>query len=97
VLAIQRVASCLAKQCGGNSKCHLSLSCSKEVCYQLLQQADSVGTCDTDSTIAHKSFCLDLHGPFRYGIYHEALPVLSSNAIIIKILYPISWGLFQLR
>uniref|UniRef100_A0A7C8ZWS1 Cyclic nucleotide-binding domain-containing protein n=1 Tax=Opuntia streptacantha TaxID=393608 RepID=A0A7C8ZWS1_OPUST len=96
VLAIQRVASCLAKQCGTDNKCHLSLSCSKEVCYQLLQQADSVGTCDTDSTIAKKSVCLNLHGLFRYGIYHEALPVLSSNAIIIKILYPISWGLFQL-
>ena len=43
-----------------------------------------------------KSFCLDDDGPFSYGIYSSAVPVISSNAIIIKILYPISWGLFQL-
>ncbi|GAB4831709.1 Cyclic nucleotide-gated ion channel 2 [Ancistrocladus abbreviatus] len=35
-------------------------------------------------------------GPFNFGIYSSALPVISSKDIVIKILYPISWGLFQL-
>ncbi|KAL7100973.1 hypothetical protein ACP275_08G028000 [Erythranthe tilingii] len=88
VLAIQRVALCLKQQCIGNSNlCNLSLSCSDEVCYQ----------CDT-SSINYKSLssCLDVNGPFRYGIYKWALPVVSSNSVAVKILYPIFWGLMTL-
>lgn len=96
VLAIQRVAACLTQQCNGSRNCNLSLSCSKEVCYQFLQQGKGMGTCNANSTMTRKSFCLDDNGPFSYGIYNDALPVLSSNAIVIKILYPISWGLYQL-
>ncbi|KAL8044143.1 hypothetical protein ABFX02_08G027900 [Erythranthe guttata] len=88
VLAIQRVALCLKQQCIGNSSlCNLSLSCSDEVCYQ----------CET-SPINYKplSSCLDVNGPFRYGIYKWALPVVSSNSVAVKILYPIFWGLMTL-
>lgn len=41
--------------------------------------------------------CLDANGPFRHGIYQWALPVISSNSITVKILYPIFWGLMTLR
>lgn len=41
--------------------------------------------------------CLDANGPFRHGIYKWALPVISSNSITVKILYPIFWGLMTLR
>ncbi|KAH9625288.1 hypothetical protein KSS87_009046 [Heliosperma pusillum] len=95
VLAIQRVAACLAQQCK-HRNCDVSLSCSKGLCYKFFQQADTIERCATNSTIPRNSFCLDDNGPFSYGIYSSALPVISSNAIIMKILYPISWGLFQL-
>ncbi|KAL9227004.1 hypothetical protein vseg_002753 [Gypsophila vaccaria] len=96
VLAIQRVAACLAQQCK-NRNCNVSLSCSKGLCYQFFQQADTIERCATNSSMVNrKSFCLNEYGPFSYGIYSSALPVISSNAIIMKILYPISWGLFQL-
>lgn len=41
--------------------------------------------------------CLSGNGPFNFGIYIQALPVISSNSIAVKILYPIFWGLMTLR
>lgn len=43
-----------------------------------------------------KPLCLEVHGPFNYGIYQWALPVVSSNSVAVKILYPIFWGLMSL-
>ncbi|GMP28754.1 hypothetical protein CsSME_00004172 [Camellia sinensis var. sinensis] len=98
VLAIQRVASCLRQQCDRKSTCNLSLSCSEEVCYQFLLLADTVGNpCGGNATtLVRKPLCLDVNGPYPYGIYKWALPVISSNSVTIKILYPIFWGLMTL-
>ncbi|XP_057524663.1 cyclic nucleotide-gated ion channel 2-like isoform X2 [Amaranthus tricolor] len=96
VLAIQRVAACLIQQCSRIGKCNKSLSCAKGICYEFLQQPNTIARCGANSTIHRVSFCLNDNGPFSYGIYSSAVPVISSNAIIIKIFYPISWGLFQL-
>ncbi|KAK6129298.1 hypothetical protein DH2020_037007 [Rehmannia glutinosa] len=76
VLAIQRVASCLKQQCGKSGSCNLSLSCSNEVC-----SGSILGhPCETNSTIVvGEPLCLDVDGPFRYGIYKWALPVLISH------------------
>ncbi|KAK6152608.1 hypothetical protein DH2020_012247 [Rehmannia glutinosa] len=98
VLAIQRVASCLKQQCNRNGTCNLSLSCSEEVCYQFLLPSGTLDNpCGGNSTVVlRKPLCLDVNGPFRYGIYKWALPVVSSNSVAVKILYPIFWGLMTL-
>ncbi|XP_051117835.1 cyclic nucleotide-gated ion channel 2 [Andrographis paniculata] len=98
VLAIQRVASCLKQQCRNSSICNLSLSCSQEVCYQVFMPSETMNNpCGGNSTLAtRKPMCLDVNGPFRYGIYKWALPVVSSNSVAVKILYPIFWGLMTL-
>lgn len=99
VLAIQRVAACLSQHCNSTGNCNRPLSCSKGICYQFFQQPNTISKCGlsgSNSTLNRQSFCLNDDGPFSYGIYSSALPVISSNAIVIKILYPISWGLFQL-
>ncbi|XP_075499655.1 cyclic nucleotide-gated ion channel 2-like [Primulina tabacum] len=46
--------------------------------------------------VGRKSFCLDVNGSFGYGIYTWALPVVSSNSVSVKILYPICWGMMTL-
>ncbi|CAN0924330.1 Cyclic nucleotide-gated ion channel 2 [Linum grandiflorum] len=105
VLAIQRAASCIKEQCDMmNSHCDLSLSCSEEVCYRLVLQATAAGTggnpCGGNSTSVaplRTPKCLDMDGTFNYGIYKWALPVISSNSLAVKILYPIFWGLMTLR
>ncbi|KAF8408166.1 hypothetical protein HHK36_007308 [Tetracentron sinense] len=98
VLAIQRVASCLRQQCEKNNECNLSLSCSKEVCYRFPLPSNMVQSpCSNNSTtslIIPK--CLNGKGPFHYGIYKWALPVVSSSSVAVKILYPIFWGLMTL-
>ncbi|XP_027350861.1 cyclic nucleotide-gated ion channel 2 isoform X2 [Abrus precatorius] len=98
VLAIQRVASCLRQQCERTHGCNLSVSCSEEVCYQFLLPAGTPGNpCGGNSTVVvRKPLCLDVQGPFKYGIYQWALPVISSNSLAVKILYPIFWGLMTL-
>ncbi|KAG8098233.1 hypothetical protein GUJ93_ZPchr0013g34357 [Zizania palustris] len=40
--------------------------------------------------------CLSGNGPYAYGIYKGALPVVSSNSLAVKVLYPIFWGLMTL-
>ncbi|KAG2711047.1 hypothetical protein I3843_04G053200 [Carya illinoinensis] len=97
VLAIQRVAACLRQECDRRN-CNLSLSCSEEVCYQFMLPTGTVGSpCGGNSTtMVRKPLCLDVQGPFNYGIYHWALPVISSNSVAVKILYPIFWGLMTL-
>lgn len=99
VLAIQRVASCLKKHCKISGTCNLSLSCSDEVCYQFLMPSGTMDNpCGGNSTaMTRKPLCLDINGPFKYGIYQWALPVVSSNSVAVKILYPIFWGLMTLR
>eukprot|EP00262_Sarcandra_glabra_P013483 TRINITY_DN3742_c2_g1_i4.p1 TRINITY_DN3742_c2_g1~~TRINITY_DN3742_c2_g1_i4.p1 ORF type:complete len:419 (-),score=-13.95 TRINITY_DN3742_c2_g1_i4:38-1243(-) len=103
VLAIQRVSSCLQHECHKNNTCHLmSLACSKEVCYQIpLPSSMAEYSCtDNTTTTAQTRFtssCLQVDGSFRYGIYKWALPVISSNSLAVKILYPIFWGLMTLR
>ncbi|WOK91645.1 hypothetical protein Cni_G00336 [Canna indica] len=102
VLAIQRVATCLRQQCEKKDNCNLvSLACSKEVCYnfQLSSGMDNLG-CDSNLTASigmqNTPICLNGDGPFPYGIYNWALPVVSSNSLAVKILYPIFWGLMTL-
>lgn len=98
VLAIQRVASCLRQQCLRKANCNLYLSCSEEVCYQFLVPSGAIGNAcwGNSTTTVRKSLCLDVNGPFHYGIYQWALPVISSNSVAVKILYPIFWGLMTL-
>ncbi|BFG26596.1 hypothetical protein CerSpe_128710 [Prunus speciosa] len=100
VLAIQRVASCLRRHCELSANCNLSLACSEEVCYQFLSPAGTMGNrCGgntTASVVRKPPLCLDVNGTFNYGIYQWALPVISSNSLAIKILYPIFWGLMTL-
>ncbi|KAE8021758.1 hypothetical protein FH972_007622 [Carpinus fangiana] len=52
--------------------------------------------CGGNSTMVRMPLCLDVNGPFNYGIYKWALPVISSNSLAVKILYPIFWGLMTL-
>ncbi|XP_076947489.1 cyclic nucleotide-gated ion channel 2-like isoform X1 [Bidens hawaiensis] len=99
VLAIQRVVSCLRKQCNRKSVCNLALSCADEVCYQFSIPEGVLGNrCAGNSTISlvRKPLCLDVNGLYRYGIYRWALPVISSNSLAVKFLYPIFWGLMSL-
>ncbi|KAL3525882.1 hypothetical protein ACH5RR_014254 [Cinchona calisaya] len=99
ILAIQRVASCLRQQCDRKSTCNFSISCSDGVCYQFLIPAGTLGNpCGGNSTTTtvRKPLCLDVNGPFRYGIYKLALPVISSKSVTVKLLYPIFWGLMSL-
>ncbi|KAK4783475.1 hypothetical protein SAY86_007849 [Trapa natans] len=109
VLAIQRIASCMRKQCERSGSCNLSSSCFEDACYQFqLAAAGNVGDpCSSNSSSSSAaaggggvrtrvSICLDVNGPYNYGIYQWALPVISSNSIAVKILYPIFWGLMSL-
>ncbi|KAI8534042.1 hypothetical protein RHMOL_Rhmol10G0057900 [Rhododendron molle] len=98
VLAIQRVASCLRQQCDQKTPCNLSLSCSEEICYQFLSPAQTLGNpCGGNvTTVIRKPMCLDENGLYPYGIYKWALPVISSNSLAVKVLYPIFWGLMTL-
>ncbi|XP_076894628.1 cyclic nucleotide-gated ion channel 2-like [Bidens hawaiensis] len=99
VLAIQRVVLCLRQQCNKKNTCNLTLSCADEVCYQFLLPEGAFGDrCAGKSTtsLAKTPLCLDVNGPYEYGIYAWALPVISSNSLTVKILYPIFWGLMSL-
>lgn len=56
-----------------------------------------VSTCLTQKSDRKISLsCLDVNGPYRYGIYRWALPVVSSESLAVKVLYPIFWGLMTL-
>ncbi|KAE8669496.1 Cyclic nucleotide-gated ion channel 2 [Hibiscus syriacus] len=56
-----------------------------------------LGGAGGDSTkITGKPLCFEVKGSFGYGIYQWALPVVSSNSVAVKILYPIFWGLMTL-
>ncbi|KAG1368626.1 Cyclic nucleotide-gated ion channel 2 [Cocos nucifera] len=66
----------------------------------LQQQCMDELACESNLTTAigiqNIPVCLNVNGPFRYGIYNWALPVVSSNSLAVKILYPIFWGLMTL-
>lgn len=102
MLAIQRVASCLEQQCERSPGCNLSVSCLEAACYRYALPNgtlanSSCGGNFTTAMMRKPILCLDVEGPFKYGIYQSALPVISSNSLAVKILYPICWGLMTLR
>ncbi|XP_047322194.1 cyclic nucleotide-gated ion channel 2-like [Impatiens glandulifera] len=105
ILAIQRVAACLSQQCERRTNCNIFLFCSDKVCQQFMSQASAVSvnvgynpcTNSTSSSSSRKQpLCLDVNGPFSYGIYQWALPVISNKSFAVKVLYPIFWGLMTL-
>ncbi|XP_043723205.1 cyclic nucleotide-gated ion channel 2-like [Telopea speciosissima] len=104
VLAIHRVAACLQQRCDDRgNKCRISLSCANEICYQLPLPLDMIkkNPCSINSMTMltetqNVPVCLDGNGPYRFGIYNSALPIVSSNSVVVKILYPIFWGLMTL-
>ncbi|KAK1418294.1 hypothetical protein QVD17_27437 [Tagetes erecta] len=98
-LAIQRVVLCLTQQCNKNNACNVALACANEVCFQFLLPDGIFGDrCTGNSTggMVRTSLCLDMNGPYNYGIYQGAFPAISSNSLTFKILYPFVWGLFSL-
>lgn len=106
VLAIQRVAACLQQQCEKSNNCGLvSMGCDRELCYSFLVPSAMGGdagcgsnlTAPAGSVQINTPVCLNGDGPFPYGIYNPALPIVSSNSLVVKILYPMFWGLMTLR
>ncbi|KAJ8475957.1 hypothetical protein OPV22_019684 [Ensete ventricosum] len=99
-LAIQRVSSCLQQQCQKKNNCGLaSLACSKEACdrFPLPSGVDRASCYNNVTSIRNQNrVCFSADGPFAYGIYDAALPVISSNSLTVKVLYPICWGLMTL-
>jgi len=85
---------CLQKQCDVSAKCNFSISCSKVISYQFPSPAESLGNLLGGNW---SSPCFDNDGPFNYGIYGDALPVISSESLSVRVLYPIFWGLLNLR
>ncbi|XP_020582179.1 cyclic nucleotide-gated ion channel 2-like [Phalaenopsis equestris] len=96
LLAIQRFASCLNLQCQKSNSCNLmSLTCSTAGLSPTF--SSSSGHNLTASTGGwNLQACLDGDGSFPYGIYDSAPPVVSSNSLAVKILYPVFWGLMTL-
>ncbi|KAL0423023.1 UNVERIFIED_CONTAM: Cyclic nucleotide-gated ion channel 2 [Sesamum radiatum] len=91
ILAVQRIASCLTQQCDTRS-CNVPLSCSIEACHPTYTNPHG-----NNSTIVAKTpLCLDSQGPFPYGIYQFALPLMSTDSFTTKILYSNLWGLMAL-
>ncbi|KAK9061779.1 hypothetical protein SSX86_018962 [Deinandra increscens subsp. villosa] len=46
---------------------------------------------------SRNSMCLDDDGPFPFGIYEFALPIISQDPVVTRILYSNVWGLTSLR
>ncbi|KAL6994164.1 hypothetical protein U1Q18_012271 [Sarracenia purpurea var. burkii] len=98
ILSIQRIASCLSSQAqrcntSENNRILLPL-CSSEVVYRRAFAAP----CGGDPTkMAATPPCLDGNGPFSYGIYQFALPLVKTDSVVVKVLYSNLWGLMALR
>ncbi|WOH13467.1 hypothetical protein DCAR_0832977 [Daucus carota subsp. sativus] len=93
ILAMQRVAECLKKQCLESKHCEtLSWTCPREICY-----SSFANLCLANSTMkANFSTCMDQNGDFPYGNYAFVLPLVIKNSNVVKILYSDLWGLMSL-
>ncbi|PON60004.1 Voltage dependent potassium channel [Parasponia andersonii] len=85
ILGTERLMGCLEQQCERSKNCNLSVYYSQD--HHLVSRGNV-------TTISSK--CLDVDGPFNYGIYTPVLYVYSSNSLAVKILYPVFWGLLNL-
>ncbi|KAB1204131.1 Cyclic nucleotide-gated ion channel 2 [Morella rubra] len=94
-LSTQRLVSCLEQQSGPSNKLNLPLVCSEGSCNQPRLPGNTLENPCGNLTLIRSS-CLELDGPFTYGIYREALPVFSTNSPALRILYPIYWGFLNL-
>ncbi|XP_051117642.1 cyclic nucleotide-gated ion channel 2-like isoform X2 [Andrographis paniculata] len=91
ILAVRRIASCLTQQYNARNW-NVSLSCSGQVCHS----TQDMSCFHNSTTTAKRSTCLDSDGPFPYGIFEFALPLMTSNSFATKVLYSNLWGLMAL-
>ncbi|KAL9996597.1 hypothetical protein Hdeb2414_s0023g00629701 [Helianthus debilis subsp. tardiflorus] len=69
----------------------------------LVQQCDASKKCSTPflscsiKANSRSSMCLDDDGPFLFGIYEFALPIISCDSVVTRILYSNLWGLTSFR
>ncbi|KAK4751277.1 hypothetical protein SAY87_004759 [Trapa incisa] len=99
VLAVQRVLSCVQWQCAASPKCSSTTSCSDLACHQFWSPGPTGQqniSCIGKRAMGRIPRCLDENGMNDFGIYSEAVPVISSNSLSVRILYPIFWGLLNL-
>ncbi|XP_038888707.1 cyclic nucleotide-gated ion channel 2-like [Benincasa hispida] len=92
LLATQRLISCLEQKCERRKTCKMALSCS----ISGYKGAGNFGASHGNNLTKIKSLCLEVNGPFSYGIYEPILLVFSSNSLAVRILYPVFWGLLNL-
>lgn len=97
MLAIQRVAACLRKGCGQSDACDmLMLGCSKPISYSVPFSTIDIKRSSWNKDLSLGVACFNQDGPFHYGIYKWALPLVTTRSWSEKILYPIFWGLMTL-
>ncbi|KAJ4826309.1 hypothetical protein Tsubulata_004061 [Turnera subulata] len=97
MLAMQRIMTCLKQHGEANGNCSLTSSCSKDVCYKYMTAKAKFGNpCGNGSKLMEIPMCLDEGGPFNYGIYSQALLVVSNQSLAVKVFYPIYWGMLNL-
>ncbi|RRT51052.1 hypothetical protein B296_00042334 [Ensete ventricosum] len=76
-------------KCQKKNNCGLaSLACSKEACDRLpLPSGVDRASCYNNVTSIRNQnrVCFSADGPFAYGIYDAALPVISSNSLTVKV------------
>lgn len=78
--------------------CKLALSCSGlNSPISGYKGVGKFGSSRGNNSTTIKSLCLEVNGPFSYGIYEPVLLVFSSNSLAVRILYPVFWGLLNLR
>ncbi|KAI3905858.1 hypothetical protein MKW92_041216 [Papaver armeniacum] len=89
-VAVERVASCVKQQCQAMEDCTLKLACPRETCSYLQCQSNMVPFPNLHP------ICLSPVSYFAFGIYKEALTVISSDSVLMKIIYPFYWGFVTL-
>ena len=93
LLGVQRAVSCLGQHCPRRNL----LSCEDPVFYGIASVVNDSARANWERNVTARATCLDnSNGDFDYGVFEWAVPLLTIDSRVEKILLPLFWGIMTL-
>lgn len=89
--SFQRVNQCLKNACSDSEKssCFSFIDCGSRHSNEKFYSSSDLSDWQTNP---NATACFSKDGPFQYGIYVQAVNLITENSVVTRYLYSLFWG-----
>ncbi|XP_020699379.1 probable cyclic nucleotide-gated ion channel 20, chloroplastic isoform X1 [Dendrobium catenatum] len=95
LFGLQRVNQCLKNACSDSEKssCFSFIDCGSRHSNEKFYSSSDLSDWQTNP---NATACFSKDGPFQYGIYVQAVHLITENSVVTRYLYSLFWGFQQI-